>query len=628
MSALCARKKKRSCLGRLLKFLWVVCLAVVIFFYASNADFRTNVNCGVSGLVSNVSSYVSSLQEPDSPGFTLSGLWAALTREVPGFSVQELWQIVKDTTGETLSSFTSPSSSSRTQGSSEAAIPLFSGSSDKSSTCHTREELVAAIADKATARPGSIHVSISAGLYTLCDSSAWVTEVLYDAGIDWASYTRSNHFGSCSITFSKLEYLDAVSCSGLQQFKTLLKGAKTTGKITIRPTSTLYTQLKEDDWALLHAVEGECGIISRTFSSYREPKRVLLYSDLVFADNFHSVSSLSQIKAHLLSSVQAGKPSVAFHCSETLFQKLTAATETNSGSIMGVIADNCGVMDANWVYYEEKRLYVSKKLDYFPGARIVSLYRNDRLDELTPQERTLYNKASEIASRARRISSDDYELILNICQEISAMADYRLCNTPGCEGCILDNAYGVMLNGGGECDSFTDAFYLIASLAGLDAGYQHGDVTELYNSNAGNGGHIWNTVTLSGSTYFVDMTGTNTPSETGGISPCWMLMGSDTARLTHIWDAETALRTPAPTLDESLSYYHREKRVFSTPATAAACIKQYQTSCYGSIDILLINQSSATNEQFVQQLLGKLNIRGMYSHLSIGNRIFFTYYYK
>lgn len=636
MLAAHARKKRKSCLGRLLKFLLTLCFLVVLLFYVSNADFRENINCGVTGLVSNVSGYVTSLQEPDSPGFTLSGLWNALTREVPGFSVQELWSIITDTAESTLSSATNPksgagsanSSVTQTQGTTKEGSTLFSGSLGIASTCNTREEMVAAIAQKAADRPGSIKIAISSALYTLCDSSAWVTEVLYDAGIDWASYTRSKSFGSCSITFSKLEYLDAVPCSSLYQFKTLLAGAKTNGSISIRPTPALYTQLKENDWALLYASEGECGIVSHSFSSYNEPKRVLLFSDLVFADNFYSVSSVAEIKEQFFSSVQAGTETIAFHCSDQLFQKLIATTDRSGASVMGAIADNCGIMDANLMYYEERKLYYSQNLEYYPGARIICLYRNNRLNELTAQERILYNKAVEIASRAKRVSADEYSLILNICQEISAMADYRLCSTPNCEGCILDNAYGVMLNGGGECDSFTDAFYLIASLAGLDAGYQHGDVTELYNSSASDSGHIWNTVTLAGKTYFVDMTGTNTSSKTGGITPRWMLMGNDTARFTHIWDSETALRTLSPTVDESHSYYHRENRVFTTPAAAAACIKQHKNSAYGSIDILLINQSASTNEQYVQQLLGGLNMGGMYSHSSIGNRIYFTYFYK
>ncbi len=636
MSAIHARKKNKSCLGRLLKFLLILCFLIILFFYVTNNDFRENINCGVTGLVANVADYVSSLQEPDSPGFSLSGLWDALSKEIPGFSPEALWSIMTNTAEDTVSSFTSPKptngssgvSTTQKQNTAENVLASLSGSANKTSVCSTRDELIAAIAEKSATKPTSIKVSISSALYTQCGSVDWVTELMYDAGIDWASYTYSQSFGSCTLTLNKIKYLDAVPCTSLYQFKTLLKGAESTGSISIRPSASLYTQLKEDDWALLYAAQGECGIIDGSFSSYKEPKRVLVFSDLIFADNFYSVSSVTEIKKHFLASTRTGADSIAFHCSDQLFSKLTAHVDTKNPSIMNTIASNCGVTDGNWAYSSSKNLYYSTGLDYFPGARIVSLYRNNRLNELTARERTLYNKASDIASRCRRASADDYELILNICREISAMADYRLCTDPNCDGCELDNAYGVMLNGGGECDSFTDTFYLISSLAGLDAGYQHGDVTEIYNSDAGSSGHIWNTVTLNGKSYFVEMTGANTTAGGDRITPYWMLLGNDVAQLTHIWDKSTAFHQLASTLDDSYSYYHRENCAFTTPAQAAACIKKYRNSGLDSIDVMIINQSSLSNEKCLQQLLDGLRIGGSYSHTFIANRIYVTYYYK
>lgn len=496
----------------------------------------------------------------------------------------------------------------------------------KRSICNTQQDLVEALKSKATGKPASISLSISTSLYERCSSSEWITEALYDAGLDWDSYTYRKQFGLCSITFDNIRTLDAIPCSSLIQFKKLLADARATGRISIRPTSALYARLQENDWALLCDIEGQCGITNRTFTGYGEPMRVLLFSDLEYVETIYNVATVNEIKQHFLNNVQAGSTSIAFYCSDRLFSKLTANINGKKASIMTQIAKNCGVMDAHWVYSIEKKLFYSPNLEYFPGAHIVYLYRNNMLGRLTAPEHRLYRKADEIASRCMRVSADDYELILNICKEISAIADYRLCTDQNCTGCILDNAYGVLLNGGGECDSFSDAFYLIAGLAGLDVGYQQGYVTDIFNSDAGDTGHIWNTVTLAGNTYFLDMTGVNAPA--GGFNPYWMLFGNDMAKLTHIWNWETTFKQPTSTLNTQYSYYHREKLAFTSPAAAAECIRKHLNTGLDSISILLINQTGISNADCVQQLLDMLYLRGSYLQTIIGNRIYFTFRYE
>ena len=111
------------------------------------------------------------------------------------------------------------------------------------------------------------------------------------------------------------------------------------------------------------------------------------------------------------------------------------------------------------------------------------------------------------------------------------------------------------------------------------------------------------------------MTGVNTPSSIGGINPCWMLFGNDTAKLTHVWNRETAFRQPASTLNTRYSYYHRENLVFTSPAAAAQCIMKRSNTGLGRISILLINQSGTSNTDCVRQLVDRLNLNGSYSQL-------------
>lgn len=55
-----------------------------------------------------------------------------------------------------------------------------------------------------------------------------------------------------------------------------------------------------------------------------------------------------------------------------------------------------------------------------------------------------------------------------------------------------------MLDHKAECDGYSDAFYLLCSLAGIKVGLQYGYIE--------NGTHQWNTVMINGSWYFTDVT--------------------------------------------------------------------------------------------------------------------------
>jgi len=611
-----SKKKKRSSLRTIFMLILYSVILLTGYEYVTNAEFRQSVNDGVSGFVTRTGEYISSLKDKDGPGFSMDGLFAAISGEED--------KSLAASTGSVPTPTKKPSSTRKPFSSN-----FYTGSgTSTTSSISTRDDLVAAIKEKSADKPTSIYISLSPFLYNMAEDRDWLTEVIYDAGIRHSTWTRRSSAGSYSITFNEITYMDAISCTSVTHFENLLKGAKETGTLSIRPSPELYAQLKENDYALVYAIEGKAGIIDGTFTSYKEPYRVFEFKDLVFADNFHKVTSVDQVKQCLYESSKRGDTSIALYCSEdTLYNRLTGRNAfTSDTSVVSVIAQNCGISHPNFLFNESKNLIYSTNLGYQPGVRIAFLAKNGQLSKLTPAERALYDRAMLMANRCKATSSDDYELVMSICTEISTSASYQYCEDEDCGGCERDNAYGVLMQGSGECDSYTDAFYLVASLAGLNVGYQLGHVNEEYYGKLSDNNHVWNTVTLNGNTYFLDMTWADDDSDTHPLEKNWILAGSDLMQHSHIWNKDLLLKPISVTSRKYFPFY-RENCTFGSPMDAASYIRSQAKKGAASVDVMLIMKNNTSEEELAQQILDGLHLGGSYLHRSIGNHFFFTYYF-
>ena len=135
---------------------------------------------------------------------------------------------------------------------------------------------------------------------------------------------------------------------------------------------------------------------------------------------------------------------------------------------------------------------------YYPGLNIADAYENGDTSTLTKDELKVYNKVLPIVKNARSIKNIlDRELF--IFNTITKSAKYlKIDWSKGLVAMRKISALGIFLDGTGNCQAFSDAFYMLGTMAGLDVGVMM--------SKAFGGGHAWNTIVIDGSAYFVDAT--------------------------------------------------------------------------------------------------------------------------
>ncbi len=111
--------------------------------------------------------------------------------------------------------------------------------------------------------------------------------------------------------------------------------------------------------------------------------------------------------------------------------------------------------------------------------------------ELTGRQRETLKRAQAVLDELALDGLDEYQRELAIHDWLVDNVSYDA----AADDC--HDAYGALIGGRAHCVGYTDAFYLLGTLAGLDVSYMGGFAS---------GGHAWNVVRLDGRSYFVDVT--------------------------------------------------------------------------------------------------------------------------
>ena len=149
---------------------------------------------------------------------------------------------------------------------------------------------------------------------------------------------------------------------------------------------------------------------------------------------------------------------------------------------------------------ENHAMYV--KPSYYPGQRIVWAWQNDDFSDLTQEELQTYEMAMDLVEQAKEETEDIFELELWlhdwICDNVVYDSPVTYVNPEDYVGLQELTCVGALLNRTANCQGYTDAFYLLGTLAGLE-------VCKVF-GNTGGEGHCWNAVRLDGRLYTVDVT--------------------------------------------------------------------------------------------------------------------------
>ena len=125
----------------------------------------------------------------------------------------------------------------------------------------------------------------------------------------------------------------------------------------------------------------------------------------------------------------------------------------------------------------------------FIGTRVANAYLSGDISKLTPDELELYRKALPIVNEAKKYSSE--------VKKARYIHD-ELCRRVNYESHTNEDARGALVIGVTNCKGYSDAFYMLGRMAGLNVRRIGGKIE--------GDGHVWNTITYSdGKTYCVDV---------------------------------------------------------------------------------------------------------------------------
>lgn len=140
--------------------------------------------------------------------------------------------------------------------------------------------------------------------------------------------------------------------------------------------------------------------------------------------------------------------------------------------------------------------FIFKITKEYPGTHVANAYLSPNKHQawmnLTNEEQKLYNIAVGIVDEANKRSSE-MEKARYIHDEICRrVLEYKVENDRN------KTAIGALIDGYAQCQGYSDAFYMLGRMAGLNVRRISGKFK---------GAHVWNTITLSdGKTYCVDVT--------------------------------------------------------------------------------------------------------------------------
>lgn len=422
--------------------------------------------------------------------------------------------------------------------------------------------------------------------------------------------------GKRMIEYSEVDFAaNFANVSTLEElrFQLRLWRLQGTTAFTIQCTGELFDRLAAEDFALLHALEGEAGFSRRTMSYYAG-KKLVEYTDVVYAANFESVSTLEELKAVMQRKCLALEEEFTIHCAPELYALVSA----DGCQLINVLESNCGMYARQMMYFDGKQQFVYSQVAYYPGYRIARLLRLGREGEITGRDQQLLLEARQILQEAVLTARDRVELQEALQGAVMSRVTYFNGDGKGDH----DNAYGALLNGSCECDGYADAFYLLADMAGFEVCFQHGDDVDAADDEA----HLWSMIAHDGRWYFTDLTWCD--ADNGDHYHLYANIGRDMAQGAYRWDDRCSLHPLAETTDPALYHYDREGTLFDTAEDAAAYVSARLRAGSDRVELLLRNAAGEDPDMLSDRLGNAVDRPCRYIYNATDGYMVFIFYPK
>lgn len=250
------------------------------------------------------------------------------------------------------------------------------------------------------------------------------------------------------------------------------------------------------------------------------------------------ISSKSDLAVYLENSRRRGQTTIPVILSEGLTVSADDLIHLSPSSLITYYQ-----IESDWS--DTKMIYEFK--DY-PGTKVANAYRNGDTSKLNQDEMKLYLKAVAIINEANKKS---------IWQQQEVYIYNTIAKSTTYESVIDFNhqprpctAIGVFLDGKANCQGYSDAFYMLCRMLGWNVGRMSGDA---------GGGHMWNTISIDGKIYCVDVTWGDSSIEFPQVnktfnSYIYFNAPIEIMQVTHSWRADLAPANMKGSIDHNYAY--------------------------------------------------------------------------
>lgn len=260
------------------------------------------------------------------------------------------------------------------------------------------------------------------------------------------------------------------------------------------------------------------------------------------------------------------------------------------------------------VTFDEEEQSITLKPDYYPGQKIVWAWESGDFSELSDEQRQTYEAAAALVEQAKEETQNTMELELWlhdwICTHVEYDSPYTYVYPEDYVGLDELTCVGAILNGKANCQGYTDTFYLLGTLAGLEVHKVFGMAGE---------GHCWNAVRLDDWLYTVDVTFNDTScSEPEERTYIWYNNALDMNQYT-VSGGVSQFEKMVFLQDTSKTYYAMNDLIFDDLDDAALnLLKRYRKNGKG-MDYAIVEETGLDSDDFYDAVSDQMGAAGVYS---------------
>ena len=254
------------------------------------------------------------------------------------------------------------------------------------------------------------------------------------------------------------------------------------------------------------------------------------------ADSRKIPSTTKEFAAELEVHSDALEETFEIPCTDALKKLLFSNCHVPGDTYIKNMMYSAGII--NYRYYDYPGSLMFVNCQYYEGKRIVHAWRNGKTALLSSRERDTLEKARQMVSGIQGSDLEKEKAVHDLlCRHVTYYTNSSL------EQEEKDCAIGAILNGKADCDGYSDAFYLLGSLVGLEVRFLKGEAISDamehqysgYNWGTEIGGHQWNMVRINGKWSMLDVTWDD---HENSIQYFYFNFGKTIASKTHIWEPE------------------------------------------------------------------------------------------